>query len=73
MASSSLFRLLCRTRTQAGAKLFRQWLANPLVDGSAIRERQDAVQSLLEDVDLFSNVQEVHICLLPKINVSMCL
>lgn len=55
----SLLRLLCRTRTQAGAKLFRQWLANPLVDGPAIRERQAAVQSLLDDVDLLSNVQEV--------------
>lgn len=57
----SLLRLLCRTRTQAGAKLFRQWLANPLVDGAAIRERQDAVQRFLDDVDLLSNVQEVRV------------
>jgi len=33
------------------------------VDASAIRERQDAVQSLLDDVDLLSNVQEVLIVL----------
>ena len=58
-AKGSLVQLLDRTKTKAGGKLLRQWMVNPLVDSGAIGERQDAVQSLLSNVDLLSTLREV--------------
>jgi DNA mismatch repair protein MutS len=44
----SLFAALDRTRTPMGARLLRQWLLRPLLDGRAIGARQDAVAALVE-------------------------
>ncbi|MEO6197017.1 MAG: DNA mismatch repair protein MutS [Dehalococcoidia bacterium] len=40
----TLLRLLDETKTPMGARLLRKWLAQPLLDPSAIEERQDSVQ-----------------------------
>jgi DNA mismatch repair protein MutS len=45
---SSLFGVLDQTMTPMGGRLLRQWLLRPLLDPAAIRERQDAVQALVE-------------------------
>lgn len=45
----SLLSVLDRTRTAAGARLLRDWLAQPLVDVAAIGRRHDALDALLEN------------------------
>jgi DNA mismatch repair ATPase MutS len=57
--NGSLVQLLNRTKTKSGSRLLRQWLVHPLIDSSAICERQDAVQSLLANQDLLSTIREV--------------
>ena len=42
----SLLWLLDHTRTPAGGRLMRSWVAHPLTDGDAIRGRLDAVEEL---------------------------
>jgi DNA mismatch repair protein MutS len=44
----SLFGVLDHTMTPMGARLLHQWLLQPLLDPGLIRERQDAVQALVE-------------------------
>jgi DNA mismatch repair protein MutS len=44
----SLLSVLDRTRTAAGARLLRDWIAEPLIDVAAIVRRQDAVAELRE-------------------------
>ena len=48
----SLLAVLDRTRTPMGARLLRQWLLYPLLEGRAIRARLDAVQELIENFSL---------------------
>jgi DNA mismatch repair protein MutS len=43
----SLLSVLDRTRTAAGARLLRDWVAQPLVDVAAIGRRHDALDALL--------------------------
>ncbi len=43
----SLIHLLDRTSTPMGGRLLREWLAFPLLDPEAIRQRQDLVESLV--------------------------
>lgn len=45
----SLLWAVDRTRTAAGARMLRQWLEKPLVNTTAIRTRQKAVQALYDD------------------------
>lgn len=45
----SLVWVLDRTRTPMGARLLRDWLLRPLLDVGAIRERQSAVQELVQE------------------------
>ena len=42
--SNTLLGLVDETKTPMGARLLRKWLAQPLLDPSAIAERQDSVQ-----------------------------
>ena len=42
----SLLWLLDHTRTAAGGRLMRSWVAHPLTDGDAIAGRLDAVEEL---------------------------
>ena len=42
----SLLWLLDHTRTPAGGRLMRSWVAHPLTDGDAIARRLDAVEEL---------------------------
>ncbi len=44
---NTLLAVLDRTKTPMGARLLRKWLKQPLLDSSAIIERQDAIQELL--------------------------
>jgi DNA mismatch repair protein MutS len=44
----SLSATIDRTRTPMGARLLRQWLLRPLLDGQAIRRRQEAITALVE-------------------------
>ncbi len=45
----SLLSVLDYTTTPMGKRLIRQWVSKPLLDIETIRERQDAVECLLED------------------------
>ena len=44
----TLVGLLDRCRTPMGGRLLREWVSRPLVDLDAVRERQDAVEGLLD-------------------------
>jgi DNA mismatch repair protein MutS len=44
----SLSAAIDRTRTPMGARRLRQWLLRPLLDGEAIRRRQEAIAALVE-------------------------
>jgi len=49
---ASLLALLDRTETPMGARALRHWLLYPLLDETAIRERQEGVQTLVENYPL---------------------
>jgi len=49
--NAGLIHVLDRTQTPMGARLLRDWLDHPLTDIDGITARQDAVESLLDDVD----------------------
>ncbi len=51
--------VLDETRSPMGARLLRQWLDRPLTDPAAIRARQEAVQSLVDDRDTREAVREI--------------
>ncbi len=48
---AGLMHVLDKTCTPMGARLLREWIDYPLLDVALISKRQDAVQSLLNDVD----------------------
>src|SRR5204862_1016978 len=50
----SLVWVLDETATPMGARRLREWLLYPLLDASAIGRRLDAVEELVEDVELRS-------------------
>lgn len=52
-----LIHVLDDTRTPMGARLLREWIDTPLIDLAALTERQDAVQSLFDDVETFNGVR----------------
>lgn len=56
-ASASLRAVLDRTVTAMGARLLREWLTAPLVDLTAIRQRQDAVEFFLREPQLRHKLQ----------------
>jgi DNA mismatch repair protein MutS len=45
----TLFSTVNRTMTPMGARLLRQWLAQPLLDPTRIRARQDAIERLVRE------------------------
>ncbi|MDD5138714.1 MAG: DNA mismatch repair protein MutS [Verrucomicrobiales bacterium] len=47
--NASLYGALNRTATPMGARLLRQWLSQPLSKVEPIRQRQDAVQTFIEN------------------------
>ncbi|MDX8389016.1 MAG: DNA mismatch repair protein MutS [Mariprofundaceae bacterium] len=55
---AGLITLLDKTQTPMGARLLREWLDQPLTDVSSIRQRQDAVESLIDDVDARAQIME---------------
>jgi DNA mismatch repair ATPase MutS len=57
--TGSLVHLLDRTKTRAGSRLLREWVVHPLIDSSSICERQDAVQTLMDNQDLLNTIREV--------------
>ena len=61
--TASLFGVLNRTVTPMGARLFREWLTQPLAAAAPIRQRQEAVGTWCEDSDALedfrSNLREI--------------
>ena len=55
----SLISLLDRTQTAMGARLLRTWVVRPLRDLSAIQERHDAVENLVRDPAVRSNLGNI--------------
>ncbi len=53
----SLLHLLDRTRTAMGARLLRRWLLQPLCDVAMVRRRHDAVEHLLREPELRSDLR----------------
>ncbi|HEY3268537.1 MAG TPA: DNA mismatch repair protein MutS [Armatimonadota bacterium] len=51
-AGKSLLQMLDRTQTPGGGRLLRQWVEHPLLDGEAIRTRQDAVAEFVSSTIL---------------------
>ncbi len=54
----SVIAVLDHTVTPMGARLLRSWLDQPLTDLAMIRERHDAVQSLVDDYELAETLRE---------------
>lgn len=55
----SLLWVIDETVTPMGGRLLRSWLLNPLLDCERIKQRQDAVSSLIEDSSKFSKIQNL--------------
>jgi len=55
----SLLWVLDKTSTAMGARLLRKWLERPLIDILRIKQRQDAVEELLSDFFLRSDIKEL--------------
>jgi len=53
----SILWVIDETLTPMGGRLLRSWLLNPLLDIERIRQRQDAVSSLIDDKSAFSKIQ----------------
>ncbi|TCS93805.1 DNA mismatch repair protein MutS [Hazenella coriacea] len=54
----SLLWLLDRTATAMGSRMLKKWLDKPLLDRTAIQERQAVVQAFLDDFILLDEVQD---------------
>ncbi|KHJ98120.1 MutS domain V protein [Oesophagostomum dentatum] len=62
--TGTLYGLLNKCRTAPGQRLLREWLARPLCDIRQICDRQDAVESLVENSEARSTLSDL---LLPKV------
>jgi len=56
---TSLVSILDNTKTPMGSRLFKRWLALPLKDLRAIRERQDIVQYLIDNQDIHRQFADI--------------
>ncbi len=54
---ASMIAVLDETRTPMGARKLRAWIDRPLTNLDGLRERQQAVQSLLDDSDTLNDVR----------------
>jgi DNA mismatch repair protein MutS len=54
----TLLWVMDETHTSMGGRLLRNWLINPLIDAGEIRQRQDAVASLMTDSAGLSKIQD---------------
>jgi len=50
--SSSLFGYMDKTVTQFGKRMLKRWITSPLIDHEAIKERQNAVNDLIKNMDV---------------------
>ncbi len=57
--NSSLLSVIDETVTPMGGRLLRSWLLNPLLDCERIKQRQDAVSSLIDDAGNLSKIQNL--------------
>jgi DNA mismatch repair protein MutS len=57
--SGSLFEAMDRTKTSAGARALRQWLLFPLTNIGEITERQNRIQSWVQDPGKLKSLREV--------------
>ncbi|MBC8257765.1 MAG: DNA mismatch repair protein MutS [SAR324 cluster bacterium] len=55
---NTLFHILNHTRTPMGARLFRQWLRQPLLDAEAIDERLDCIEEFRNNFMLCEEFRE---------------
>jgi DNA mismatch repair protein MutS len=55
----SLLWVVDQTCTPMGGRLLRSWLLNPLLDTDEIRQRQDAVGSLMENTNTLPKIQRL--------------
>jgi len=55
--SSSLLNIINHTVTPMGSRLLNRWIILPLLDKSLINERQNFVQSFIDDSDLLKNIR----------------
>jgi DNA mismatch repair protein MutS len=55
----SLLWVIDETLTPMGGRLLRSWLLNPLLDIEEIRQRQDAVNSLIDNADTLSRNESI--------------
>ena len=55
---AGVMHVLDKTSTPMGARLLREWIDYPLLDVTLISKRQDAVQSLLGDIDTRQDLRD---------------
>lgn len=58
-AEGTLLRLMDKTCTAMGGRLIRQWIAYPLLDVDAIRERNETVEGLVDDTVTRGDLRDV--------------
>lgn len=56
---NTLFRLVDRAMTAMGSRMISSWLLRPLIDGSEILKRQDAVQLFVENPQALEHVRSM--------------
>ncbi|MFW3146004.1 MAG: DNA mismatch repair protein MutS [Thermoplasmatota archaeon] len=57
-AKGTLLEILDHTRTAMGSRLLRNWIQHPLMDIPSIIRRQDALEALLNDLFLRSDIND---------------
>ena len=50
--SHSLFGYMDKTVTAFGKRMLKRWITSPLIDAGAIAERQEAIEDLMNDMDV---------------------